>query len=353
MRLQRALWTCVLLTVPVGVLRADVHPIYVYPCARANTPIRMDGRLDEPCWQQSPVVSGFTLFQKRTVVDPQTSFRVVHDDANLYLGIVLDEPLVPKLAKTSPDARDSRTAFRHECIELFIDPRHDHAEYYQFAASLTETIYDARAMDPTWNSRLRVATRLGKTSWTMELALPMAELGVTRLRPGMVIGFNVCRDREIGPERQWSHWAVVDGGFHDPVRFAHLVLSPTPEQLGSLGAEFRQGGREGPIHIFGSGRFSGVAYIVLERAALGALDKMIVDLDAICRQEKSPQVAADLRRRIAAVQKQADPIRRKLAGAAQLDAAEWIRMDLTLKSLTMRLGQSLWRARIEGLLQSI
>ena len=353
MRRQTMLWTCVLLAVPAARLPADTHPIYVYPCPKVDGPVRLDGRLDEPCWQRAPVVSGFTLFQKRTAVDPQTSFRVVHDDANLYFGIVFDEPLAAKLAKTPPDAHDSGTAFRRECVELFVDPRHDHAEYYQFAVSLTETIYDARAMDPTWNSRLRVATRLGKTSWTMELALPMADLGVKRLRAGTVIGFNVCRDREIGPERQWSHWAVVDGGFHDPVRFAHLVLSPTPDQLGTLGGEFRKGGREGPIHIFAPGGFADVAYIALERAALKGLDRVIVDLESICAREKSRAVAADLRQRIAAVQKEVAPIRRRLAGAAQLDAAEWVRMDLTIKSLTKRLGQSLWRARIEALLASI
>jgi hypothetical protein len=44
-------------------------------------------------------------------------------------------------------------------------------------------------------------------------------------------------------------WAKVQGGFHDPERFAHVVLSGTPEMIGKLSAEFRKGGRTGPITV--------------------------------------------------------------------------------------------------------
>ena len=353
MRLLSALWTCVLLATPVGVLAGDVHPIHVYPCPKADKAPRLDGRLDEACWKRAPVVSGFTLFPARATANPQTSFRVVHDDEALYFGIVCDEPLAPKLTKGHPGARDGKSAFRTECIELFIDPHHDHNEYYQLAIGLPGTLYDARAYDSSWNSRMRVATRLGKTSWTLELALPTAEMGLERLGPGMVIGFNVCRDREVGPERQWSQWAIVDGGFHDPVRFAHLALSVEPKALGALGREFRKGGREGPIHIFAAGGFANVAYIALERKALDELDKVIGELKAIMRAEKSPVVVAELEKRIAAVQAEVKPIRAKLASARSLNAAEWARIDHTLKALTNRLGDAVLTTRIEALLKAI
>ena len=41
------------------------------------------------------------------------------------------------------------------------------------------------------------------------------------------MGINVCRDRYLGADRQWTNWSQTAANFHDPERFGHLVLSPT------------------------------------------------------------------------------------------------------------------------------
>jgi len=48
-----------------------------------------------------------------------------------------------------------------------------------------------------------------------------------------------------------DHLSQIAANFHDPEHFGHLVLSPTPEILGKLSDEFRKGGLDGPIQVFG------------------------------------------------------------------------------------------------------
>jgi len=85
------------------------------------------------------------------------------------------------------------------------------------------------------------------------------------------VGFNVCRDREVGHIHQWTNWSQTKSRFHDPDRFAHLVLSPTSERLGRLGDEFRKGDRTGPLRIVGSEGFSHTSYRRLAQALDGVV----------------------------------------------------------------------------------
>ena len=351
--MRRVAFTMVLLAVVLPTLRAgDDHPVMVYPAPKAAPAPVLDGKLDDACWQGAPLVSGFTLYGQQKLTDIQTAFRVTYDDAALYVGVTCDEPATSKLKKAGPGTRDDHGAvFRGETIELFVDPMHDHANYYQIALSLQETIYDGRGGDTTWNSRTRVATRLGDKRWFMEVAVPWADVGVKEPRPGMVVGINVCRDRTV-EQRQWTYWSQTPGGFHNAPLFGHVVLSPTTAMLGGLTGAFRKGGREGPIRIFSSAGFTGAAYLALGRGALAELDRVLGDLEAVCKSE-TPAVAKNLRARIAAVRVAVKPIRDRLTGATAIDAAQWVRMDRTIVRLSKQASQSLWDVRLKTLLDGI
>lgn len=327
----------------------DDKPVLVYACPRASGPLTLDGVLDEPGWQAAPRASGFTLFGIGREPAASTSFRLLYDDEALYLGVIADEPFMDRVAPTSLP-HDEHAIFGQECIEFFIDPKHSHAQYHQIAANLAGSVYDSEYTNTSWNSTTRVVGRRGEEGWTMEWRLPWSDYGI-KPQPGQLLGFNVCRDRYTGPEREWTNWSQVSGGFHDPLHFAHLVLSPTVEQLGQLGEAYRQGGLTGPLHFFVPDELSGQVYRPLIRQAIEKVEGMLAEIEAA--QAKTPNDPANPE-----VAKTVESLRDRLAtfrsrSAQDLDADEWIQMDLELTSLAKNLDTLIWEARLRALLAEI
>jgi hypothetical protein len=329
----------------------DDYPIKVYPCPRLDPAPTLDGKLADACWQRAPVVSGFTRYNKPERMDVQTSFRVGYDDAHLYFGVHCDEPNAKRLSPTAA-GRDTGQVFRGETVEIFVDPRHDHENYHQFAVNLANAFYDSRRFDRTWNCAAKTATRLLPDAWELEAVLPWEAFGLTP-KPGMVVGFNVCRDRYAGGAREWSNWAQTKANFHDPVRFGHLVISPTEAQLGRLGAEFRKGDRAGPIRLYGHAGTAARAYLAMARDTLKRLDALLDELAAEATLERSLAAQEEIAERLALARQHVEPYREKLDAAKALDAAAYTRLDIQLHRLERRLRHLLWDARLAALLEDI
>jgi hypothetical protein len=308
----------------------------------------IDGRLDDAAWQQAPVVSAFTEYGKDTMAEVQTSFRSAWDEKYLYFGITCDEPMMDKLSPVV-FARDEHAVFGNETIELFVDPDHTHDVYYQLAMNAGPSLYDGRGEDVAWNSDTIVRSQLAKNGWTLEIAVPWSSLA-TKPAAGKLVGFNICRDRNLG-DKEWTNWARTMGGFHDPIRFAHLVLSGTPDQIGKLSAQLRKGERGGPITIFSSEGFSQSTYSQLAGAAFADLEKLLADLDAERAREKDAAAAAELGKRLDAYRQRVGEYRARSQG--QIDAAEWVRLDVDIQKLIREMKQVVWEARLSALLSGI
>ena len=171
-----------------------------------------------------------------------------------------------------------------------------------------------------------------------------------RPQPGKVVGFNVNRDRNVG-EKTWGIWARVMNGFHDPERFAHLVLSGTPEVIGKLSLEFRKGGRTGPITVYSAEGFAQTSYAKLAEAAFAEVGKLLVNLDEERLKEKDPAAAAEIKRRLDDYATRLAAMKREAAGS--LDAAQWTRLDLALQGLVAALQKTVGEARLKALLDRI
>ena len=337
-----------LLALGQAVAAGDDFPIHVYPCPKAEPAPMMDGKLADATWKQAPIVSGFTHLGKDVLVPVQTSFRMLWDEENLYLGLHCDEPDMNKVSPTRY-AQDEHSIFRSETIEFFIDPNHTHSVYYQLAFNVAGSLYDGQGEATVWNSDAKVKTHIGTTFWSVEIAVPWAGLKAAP-KPGKVVGFNINRDRNIG-EKTWSTWARVQGGFHDPERFAHLVLSGTPAMIGNLSQEFRKGGRTGPITLFSAEGFARTSYKKLAEAAFLEVEKFLANLDAERRQEKAPEAADEIGRRTKQYRVSVAKLKQQSNG--ELDAAAWTRLDLKLQRLVGELRKTVAEARLTALLNSI
>ncbi len=331
-------------------LRADGFEIKVYTAASTKTPIVVDGKLDESAWQEAVSVGGFTLYGKPTPSEPPTFWKATYDDRYLYVGVNCDEPLLAKL-QAVPQARDGHGVFGSEAIEIFLDPGHSHSTYYQFGLDAAGSLYDSRGQDPVWNADAKVASARTDTGWTLEFAVPWADLKATPA-PGFLLGINVCRDRQIDG-KQWTNWARVIEGFHDPARFGHLILSPPAGLLETLGPELRKGDRTGPIVIYSQEGFRDATYRGLLQAALARVTEQLAALEAMAKEETNATLREELAKSVAAYQQQLAPVQTAVAGLAAVGVEEYTRLDLTLTKLGGELSQAVWEARLKALLRAI
>jgi hypothetical protein len=328
----------------------DSFEIKVYPVAKATSAPVIDGDLGDAAWSRAPVVDEFAIYSKPDLVDPQTHFRVIYTDSDLMLGIHFDEPNMEKLTPVG-QPRDSMSVFHGETVEIFVDPDHDQREYFQFAINAAESIYDSQKTDPTWSADVRASVEMYDDHWTMEVALPWADLGVSP-EPGMLVGLNVCRDRYLGANKQWSNWARTSGGFHDPERFGHIVLSPSASRLGELTEEFREGGRTGPIVVYGPDGFVQAAYRTIAATGIDEVEQLLTRLDEMKQGEADAGARKELGERIEAYREEMSGFERSAAGGG-LSAEQWREMNHRIAQMRMELTTVIWQARLAALISGI
>lgn len=329
----------------------DQYDIKVYPCPRAEGGVVIDGDLSDAVWQRAPMVDEFTVYNKPELIEPQTMLALAWDDAAFYLAVVVMEPNMARMAPVS-HARDSSEVFHGETIEIFLDPDHDHQAYFQLAVNAAGSMYDSVRTDPSWNSGATAATWLGEGSWALEVAVPWANLGV-RPAAGAVVGVNVCRDRYLGANKQWSNWSQTAANFHDPDRFGHAVLSPSAEQLGALEAQYRLGGRAGAIVLLGPDALTQPAYRELGRNAMAGAGGLLAEIEGAIRVEQDEATRAELTRRLEAYRGELTGFAAMVASTEPAPAADWQRMTFRLGEIRLELGRVVWEARLAALLSGI
>ena len=164
------------------------------------------------------------------------------------------------------------------------------------------------------------------------------------------MGFNVGRDHNV-EELTYSTWARLQSGFHDPERFAHLVLSATPEMIGKLSRELRKGVRTGPIVVYGAEDVARKSHVKLAEVAFAQAQKLLADLEGQRRKEEEPAVAEELGRRLDAYRAKLDRLGKQSKG--KLDAATWKRVDTELQTLIGQLHTTVAETKLAALLKEI
>ena len=162
-------------TTPAG---TNVRPITISHAARAEAPLKIDGRLDENDWASAAVTDSFTQ------IDPaegkpatvRTEVRVLYDDDFLYVGARMYDTAPPqaRLGRRDMDPGDS------DWFAALIDSYHDHRTAFGFEVNpvgvrrdeIRTIDVDDNSWDPVWD----VATSLDPLGWTAEIQIPFSQL---------------------------------------------------------------------------------------------------------------------------------------------------------------------------------
>ena len=238
-----------------------------YVCQRSVGILTIDGKLDEPAWQQAEPITHFVDISGEGFPKPryQTTAKMLWDDNYLYVAAKLDDPHV-WADLTERDA----VVFYNNDFEVFIDPDGDGQNYFEIEVNALANVFDLSITRPyrsphgtfvqfQWNCPgLQVATQVQGTlndasdtdeGWTVEMAIPRKALAndfgnVLQAGKTLRLGFSRVEwqyevdangkysrkrnaDGKYLPEDNWTWGATGQIAMHMPERWGYLQLSPT------------------------------------------------------------------------------------------------------------------------------
>lgn len=209
---------------------------------RAKTPPKIDGNLDDACWQEATLNSGFANPKDGTPANAASFFRVAFDDRAVYFAVVCMEPNMDSLVARLEGHDD--TLWADDCVELLIDTGSARQSYVHLIVNPLGAIYDSWAsnagasIDADFETGAVAAAGRNPDSWQVEISIPCVGLGMES-GAGSRWGLNVCREKKT-PPAELSCWSPpLADGFHHPDKFgtleaisanfrAHMVMVAAP-----------------------------------------------------------------------------------------------------------------------------
>jgi len=198
-----------------------------YGCRRVDTPIRIDGSLNDPAWVRLPWSDDFVDIRGGGGPRPRfhTRVKLGWDDSFFYVGATLDEPHVWGTLREK-----NAVIFQDNDFEIFIDPDGDGRNYYEFEINALGTIWELSLPKPYGEggvpvqgcnipglkSAVHVRGTLNDPSdvdegWSVEIAFPWA--GLARYNPGRATPPSPGDVWRVNFSRvQWKH-RVIDGRY--------------------------------------------------------------------------------------------------------------------------------------------
>ena len=226
----------------------------VYRCQWAQSPPKIDGIANDPCWENAPVVSNFrTSWLQGDAQSPSphaTQAKLVWDRDYLYVWAKLLDKDIQATIKT----RDEQT-WLDDCFEVFLKPSKKHSGYYEFHVTPANTQMDLYIPERTakayaiyksshefdfQSAALADGTIEDRTdtdrSWQVEFKIAWKDFYRTGGKPleGEVWNYSLCRydyDRAQDKPNLTSISPLTQASFHRHEEFAEIQF---------LGPNFRR-----------------------------------------------------------------------------------------------------------------
>jgi len=212
----------------------DQRPLSL-ECERVKTAPKMDGQLNDPCWQTAQEATPFMRLPGDGFAQEQTIVKAAYDENNLYLGILVHESRMDKIIAIMKDIGAeipfqvpsqnyrSWSINKDDSIEIFLDPDPSALGQYQLMVNSLGAKFESRNTDGTVDFPWRAAAVRSSDSWSLEILVPFTSLGRKPPRSGETWGVNFCRNRKPKP-KVYSAWSCPFAGFHSANRFGRMVF---------------------------------------------------------------------------------------------------------------------------------
>jgi DNA-binding beta-propeller fold protein YncE len=246
------------LTAPSGNNENDLPR---YTAHRADSKIKVDGKLDELAWRNATSFSEFKFAWWTAGKKEQTVARMLWDDEFLYVSYNCQDAHISAV-NTDHDS----PVYKDDCVEIFTAPNPERPfDYFNIEMNVNRAILDRHHPDgpgkevPNWDSQgIVIATSISGTlnddsdkdrGWVLEVAIPFANFAQVTGRPhprdGDVWHLNLNRlGGQTNPQHsQWSPGTTKTPAFHAPDTFGRVLFSKSTssqqavDALASVGYE--------------------------------------------------------------------------------------------------------------------
>jgi hypothetical protein len=166
---------------------------------RVDLPVKVDGTLDEPIWQQAtPIPLRYEWFPgNNTPASVETTVRVAYDRERLYVAFRATDPN-PSAIRANLADRD--VPFLDDTVGFMIDTFNDGRRAFQFRVNARGVQMDAvnsdvdGSEDWSWDAIWESASQVSADGYTVEVAVPFSSLRFPRTGGAQTWGFMASRD---------------------------------------------------------------------------------------------------------------------------------------------------------------
>ncbi|MCB0656742.1 MAG: hydrolase [Saprospiraceae bacterium] len=208
MRIRNLVWMGFCL---VGSLSAQNQALFI---RRTETPIQLDGKLDEAIWANADVAGNFWEYFPADTIKAinRTEVRITYDDENLYLGAVMyhDGGIHPRYV--TPSLRRDYRGEANDGITLVLDPFQDQTNAYQFGVNpfgvqreglISEGGSTQNSLSLSWDNKWYAESYIGDGFWSAEMVIPFKVIRYPGGTPSWNVNFYRI-DSESGERSSWS-----------------------------------------------------------------------------------------------------------------------------------------------------
>jgi hypothetical protein len=171
----------------------------VAAAARREGDIHLDGRPDEPAWQDAVAITRFVQREpvENAPAEQPTEVRVLFDDGALYVSAVMHDSQADRIGDQLV-RRDEHG--QYDYFEFSVDPNSDRRTAYRFRVSAANVqrdvyIYDDVREDDAWNAVWSSSVHRDSTGWSTEIRIPLSQLKYNASDSTQTWGVNVSRRR--------------------------------------------------------------------------------------------------------------------------------------------------------------
>ena len=237
-------WPLLLIAFPtrVAAQSADVFPPdsvkQTIAAVRIDTPLRIDGVLNEPEWNRAPASPHFTQVEPHQGAPSSfaTAIRVLYNRQFLYIGVFAQDPLGKRAIRATDFKRDF-DYMAHDLVTLTFDGFNDRRNAMCFATNAYGVQRDYLAFDDLyfdvdWDGLWRVRTTRTDSGWFAEIAIPWQTLRYPKTGDSLQSwGFNAYRNRRLTNEiSAFSPFPRVFGASRMEYAGRLTGLEPPPPQ---------------------------------------------------------------------------------------------------------------------------
>lgn len=164
---------------------------------RATGPVKLDGVLNEPDWQNAPLLKGFKQVEPRQGEPAHfdTEVRVLYDDQNLYIGIYAKDTIGRKGLRTNDLTRDF-SFDNNDLVGIALDPYNTKRNAIAFQVTPYGNLRDLQAFDDNIfdlnrNALWKAKTTISDKGWYAEIAIPFNTLTYPSYKPNDSVSWGI------------------------------------------------------------------------------------------------------------------------------------------------------------------